>query len=240
MLGVAFYVSSSFKKKIVLWSGILFGLLLGLSFWVFYIAPVRTAVVLLPLVGRVIVLDPGHGGYDPGMVKDGILEKDIVLDISLLLREMLQKAGAVVIMTREKDEDLLVVPAGPKKREDLANRLKIIKESRAEIFVSIHANAIHSPHWRGAQTFYYEGQEKSKILAGCIQEVLVELMKNTEREIKAGDYFLLRNSPVPAVIVEVGFMSNPVEMKLLVEPSYQKKIAWCIYLGIVRYTHEGN
>ncbi len=131
MRGVVFYILPGLKKKIILWSGILFALLLGLSFLAFYITPARTAVVLLPLAGRVIVLDPGHGGYDPGMVKDGILEKD---------------------------KDLLVVPTGPKKREDLANRLKIIKESRAEIFVSIHANSIHSSHWRGAQTFYYENQ----------------------------------------------------------------------------------
>lgn len=102
MLGLVFYISLSFKRKIILWLGILFALLLGLSFLVFYISSVRTTVALLPLSGRIIVLDPGHGGYDPGIVQGGILEKDIVLDISFLVREMLKNAGAIVIMTREK------------------------------------------------------------------------------------------------------------------------------------------
>lgn len=201
---------------------------------------VQPAARILPLAGWVIALDPGHGGYDPGVDAQGTLEKDVVLDISFWLRDLLWQAGAQVVMTREKDQSLLEMPMGPKKKQDLENRLKLIKEADADILISIHANAVSSSRWFGAQTFYKAEDEKSQRLAGVIQEEIIRVMKNTERQINTGrgNYFLLENSLVPGVIVEVGFLSNPRERELLLEPTYQKKLAWCIYLGTIRYFNQ--
>ncbi len=236
MPGIIFWISRRFYKKLFLFFVILVLLFLSIAY---FSKPAIPTTGVLPLAGRTIVLDPGHGGYDPGFGYGGIWEKDVVLEISYHLRDMLRQSGAVVVMTREKDEDLLVLPTGPKKQKDLDNRLRIIQESRGEVVISVHANSIASSRWSGAQTFYYEGQEESKILAGMIQEEIIRVMKNTKREIKTGgELYILKNSPVPACVVEVGFLSNPQERKLLTEPSYQKKIAWSIYLGVIRYLNQ--
>jgi N-acetylmuramoyl-L-alanine amidase len=219
--------------------GILFLVLVFLA--VMNLTPrIQPAAKVLPLAGYVIALDPGHGGYDPGADAQGVLEKDVVLDISFWLRDMFWQAGAQVMMTREKDQSLLELPAGPKKQQDLENRLKLIEEADVDILISIHANAIASPRWFGAQTFYKSEDEESQRLAGLIQEEIIRVMRNTTRKITAGrgNYFLLENSPVPGVIVEVGFLSNPRERGLLAEPTYQKKMAWCIYLGTIRYFNQ--
>ncbi len=206
------------------------------QFW----PPAKPAVHILPLAGRIIALDPGHGGYDPGGEREGVLEKDVVLEISLWLRDMLTEAGAQVLLTREQDEDLLEMPAGPKKQQDLDNRLKIIEEGKADLLISIHANSIASPRWYGAQAFYNADCEESRRLAALIQEEIIRVLKNTERKISTGkgNYYLLEKSPVTAAIVEVGFLSNPRERQLLTEPAYQKKMAWSIYLGIIRYFNQ--
>lgn len=234
---IVFWLSEKIIKR-MLW-GILIFLFLFLV-TVSQRPPAKPALKVLPLPGRVIALDPGHGGYDPGVDSQGLLEKDVVLDISFWLRDLLWQAGAQVVMTRETDQSLLEMPAGPKKKQDLENRLKLIAEAEVDILLSIHANAISSPRWYGAQTFYKAEDEESKRLAGLIQGEFIRVMKNTTREISIGkgNYFLLENSPVPGVIVEVGFLSNPRERKLLSEPVYQKKLAWCIYLGTIRYFNQ--
>ncbi len=239
MPGFVFWLTQKVKRK-ALWVVVLsLVLLLTLSAAVVLSPRVKPAAQVLPLAGRVIAVDPGHGGYDPGGEGEGVLEKDVTLEISLWLRDMLVEAGARVILTREQDQDLLVVPTGPKKKQDLENRLKIITEAQAEVVVSIHANSIASPRWYGAQTFYQNECEDSRNLAVLIQEEIIRVLKNTDRKagLGKGNYFMLENSPVPAAIVEVGFLSNPLERGLLTEPTYQKKMAWCIYVGLIRYFH---
>ncbi len=196
---------------------------------------VSPAQAVLPLSGRIICVDPGHGGYDPGTIRNGIQEKDIVLKIALCLRDYLQQGGAWVVLTREKDLDFLEITAGPKKRLDMKNRCQIIEEGGGELLISIHANCISSSIWRGAQVFYREGSEEGKLLASAIQNELIRILKNTDREAKSGDYYILRETSIPGVIVEAGFLSNPEEAELLNSPEYQKKIAWAIYLGIISY-----
>jgi len=201
----------------------------------YYNSRALPAQVLLPLSGRVIGIDPGHGGYDPGVKRGGIQEKDIVLQISLFLREYLQQGGAWVVMTRDRDTDLLEIMAGPKKRLDMQNRLKIIEEAGVELVISIHTNGMNSSRWRGAQVFYQEGHEEGKLLASAVQDELRRVAKNTDRQVKGGDFFILRESSMTGALVEAGFLSNPDEARLLTAPEYQKKIAWAIYLGIIRY-----
>ncbi|SMO79482.1 N-acetylmuramoyl-L-alanine amidase CwlD [Melghirimyces algeriensis] len=197
----------------------------------------------MPLSGQVIVLDPGHGGQDGGArSKDGILEKDIALTIALLLRDYLQESGALVIMTREQDHDLADQGTSRRKAQDLMRRVDIVKKSKADAFISIHLNAIPSPRWSGAQTFYYPTMEQNQQLAKSIQSELIRNLENTDRKARhSGEVYILKSSPIPSALVEVGFLSHPEEARMLAEPSYQKKMAASIYHGIIRYfTGQGK
>lgn len=192
----------------------------------------------LPLSGSVIAIDPGHGGFDGGaMSQSGIVEKDIALNISLYLRDFLQEAGALVIMTREMDEDLAQnKKKGQMKREDIHRRVKIINESSADVAISLHLNAIPSPRWYGAQTFYYPAKKDNQTLAFLIQDEIKKKLENTDRFAKKkGDMYLLKNVNMTAVLVEVGFLSNPGEAAKLADKEYQKSMANAIYQGILRF-----
>ncbi|WCK54796.1 N-acetylmuramoyl-L-alanine amidase CwlD [Aneurinibacillus sp. Ricciae_BoGa-3] len=194
----------------------------------------------LPLSGKIIVLDAGHGGPDGGAVsKQGLVEKKVTLPIALYTRDFLQQAGALVIMTREEDNDL----ASPgtkglsrRKTEDLLKRARLVKESHADLLVSVHLNAIPSPKWSGAQTFYNPAIEESGRCAQLIQNEIRRVMNNTDREAKKkNDIYILRTAQVPAVLVEVGFLSNETEAGLLADTKYQKQMANAIYQGILRF-----
>ena len=193
----------------------------------------------LPLSGKVILLDPGHGGPDGGAGVRPTQEKDIALSISLKLRDFLQQQGAVVIMTRETDKDLAPVDMkglSRRKTADLKERLKMINESDADLFVSVHLNAIPSPRWSGAQTFYSTHYKENKKAAKLIQKELRINLENTTREAKPlNSVYILRKAEKPGVLVEVGFLSNPAEKQNLERDSYQEMVAASIYKGIIRY-----
>ncbi|GGH85274.1 N-acetylmuramoyl-L-alanine amidase [Pullulanibacillus pueri] len=193
----------------------------------------------LPLAGRIIVLDPGHGGADGGAESGDVQEDDIALEITKKLRDYLQEAGALVIMTREKDKDLAdegLKGLSKRKSQDLQRRVEIINHSDADMFVSIHLNKIPASQWHGAQTFYHPKSEDNKKLASFIQDSLRKNLENTDRLAKEiGHIYLLKQSKVPSSLVEVGFLSNPSEKQLLVQNDYQNKIAESIYNGILRY-----
>lgn len=198
----------------------------------------------LPLSGKVIVLDAGHGGPDGGAVgKNGVVEKDIALSVTLALRDYLQEAGALVYLTRETDEDL--APEGTKgyrqrKREDLKKRVEIVNERDADIFLSIHLNAIPSSKWHGAQTFFHPHFDESQVLAKFVQAEIKRNLENTSRYAKGIDHvYLLKHAKIPGALVEVGFLSNPHERELLAQEDYQQKLAASIYQGVLRfYTEE--
>jgi N-acetylmuramoyl-L-alanine amidase len=199
----------------------------------------------LPLTGKVIYLDPGHGGPDGGAVGNNTLEKDISLSITLLLRDYLQEQGALVLLTREEDVDLADEDTSGysrRKAEDLKKRAKLINESEADLFLSIHLNAIPSARWSGAQTFYNGRFIENEEVAKYIQDELRRNLENTERVAKPIDgVYLLKNSEKPGALVEVGFLSNPQEEKLLNSEQYQEKVAASIYNGILRYfSNEKN
>ena len=196
------------------------------------------------LVGKLIVIDPGHGGKDAGARSQrGSLEKDITLEISKRLAVMLEQAGAAVIMTRDCDMWLADPDAPHKKRSDLTKRVDIANRNKADAFISIHINSfVPDCSQRGAQTFSQPGREEGKRLSESIQNELVRVLKNTDRKPQQIDYFI-RHSQVPAVIVEMGFLSNQNEEKLLLDSAYQSKSAFAIYCGLVRYfaeTDAGN
>jgi N-acetylmuramoyl-L-alanine amidase len=193
----------------------------------------------LPLSGKIILLDPGHGGPDGGAGNSKALEKDIALDISLKVRDYLQEQGALVVMTRETDTDLADVSTkgySRRKVEDLKTRLKMINNSDNDLFVSIHLNAIPSSRWSGAQTFYAPHFKENAKAAKFIQDELIVNLENTTRRAKPiNSVYILKNAKKPGVLVEVGFLSNPHEREQLKKEAYQEKIAASIYQGVVRY-----
>ncbi|WP_066371479.1 N-acetylmuramoyl-L-alanine amidase CwlD [Neobacillus fumarioli] len=193
----------------------------------------------LPLSGKIILLDAGHGGPDGGAGSGKTLEKDIALSITLKLRDYLQQQGALVVMTRTTDKDL----ADPKIRgysrrkvEDLKKRLKMINDSNNDLFISIHLNAIPSARWSGAQTFFAPQHEENARVAKFIQDELRKNLENTTRKAKPiNSVYILDHAKKPGALVEVGFLSNPGERENLKKDSYQEKVAASIYKGILRY-----
>lgn len=219
------------------------GLLALLIAVVSYEIPSTTTVKYwsLPLAGKVIALDAGHGGPDGGAVsRRGIVEKDVNLAVTLYLRDYLQQAGALVVLTREGDYDLASPETkgySKRKTEDLKNRVRFIEDQQAELFVSIHLNSIPSNRWSGAQTFYSPDKEESKRLAELIQSEIRHNLENTQRLAKTDDrVFLLQALRIPSALVEVGFLSHPEESEMLRDEKYQRKVAASVYKGILRYT----
>lgn len=200
----------------------------------------------MPVTNKVIILDAGHGGIDSGTLNDDktILEKDINLAITHKIRELLESSGAHVILTREDDSSLYVEDGKKtirqKYNENLKNRKKIIEESNADMFISIHMNALvgkGASKYYGAQTFYPAGKEDSIKLSKYIQQELKRIVdKTNNREVKPrDDLYLLKDNNIPSVLIECGFLSNDKEAKLLTDEKYQEKIAWSIYAGIQNY-----
>lgn len=184
-----------------------------------------------------IVIDPGHGGRDPGKVgTTGTLEKEINLKIALILKEILEAQDIDVIMTREEDKDLSKTSTNLKV-SDMKERVAAIQKSDADLVISIHQNSFTSPDVYGAQCFYHTNSSEGKQLATILQNQIITSTNQTKiRNIKSNDdYYLLKYSPTPTVIVECGFLSNPTEEKLLLTEEYQRNIAWAIHLGVLQY-----
>ena len=189
-----------------------------------------------------IIIDPGHGGKDPGKVgTTGTLEKDINLAIALYLKEILENQDIKIIMTRDKDMDLSKTSSN-RKISDMKERVALIQESNADLVVSIHQNSYTTPQVYGAQCFYRTASTEGEELASIIQNQIITSTNQTKiRTIKSNDdYYLLKHSSIPTVIVECGFLSNPEEEKLLLTDEYQRKMAWAIHLGILQYLNRAT
>lgn len=187
---------------------------------------------------RIVVIDAGHGGVDPGKVGvNNALEKDINLRIAVLVKEKLEAEGITVIMTRDSDKGLYSESDSNKKTADMRKRCEIISDSGCLIAVSIHQNSYHEEAASGPQVFYYKGSEKGERLAREIQTQLVDILEPQKvRAEKANDsYYLLKNVTCPMVIVECGFLSNWNEATLLCDTAYQDKVAQAVCEGIKAY-----
>lgn len=185
-----------------------------------------------------IVIDAGHGQNDPGKIGvNNALEKDINLAVALKLAPLLENKGYKVVLTRTTDDILANPSSSNKKREDMANRVKLIAEANPVFTISIHQNSYTDASVSGPQVFYYNGSEEGKEIATYIQNSLnSNLSPSSPRQIKANsDYYLLKKTPTPTVIIECGFLSNPTEAALLVDNNYQDKLARAMYLGIIEY-----
>lgn len=185
-----------------------------------------------------VVVDSGHGGVDPGKIAaDGTLEKDLNLAIALQLQKYLEAADIHVVMTRTTDTGLYEENSSGKKAQDMKNRVALMEECDADLVVSIHQNSYSDSSIHGAQVFYYTTSVEGKALAETLQEALVTgLDPENHRKAKANDnYYLLKKTPCPIVIVECGFLSSPSEAALLKSEGYQDQIAWVLHLGILQY-----
>ena len=200
-------------------------------------SPVAVAAHAMPVSNKIIVIDAGHGGWDPGMVSGKVEEKDINLNIARKLQVFLEQGGATVIITRLDDSDLAKNKAG-----DMQARRLIANTSKADIFVSIHQNSYHSANVKGFQAFYFNESDNSKKLAACIQDSLKEFVNpNNKLSSRANqNYFVLKQTEMPAVLVECGFLTNYSDRTNLTKDEYQEKIAWGIYLGIVNYFNSAD
>ena len=180
---------------------------------------------------QIIVIDPGHGGNDPGKVGvNGALEKDINLQIGNKVKQKLEEQGVSVVMTREDDE----ITEG--KLADMKRRVALIEEVNPIFVVSIHQNSYTDASVRGAQVFYYTESEEGKEAAEIIQQELWEMNPNDTRNVKANsDFYLLKKTSVPTIIVECGFLSNPEEAESLLLNEYQEEISMAICTGIIKY-----
>lgn len=222
------------RPKIYVGIGMLLVLLLGYNIY----SNRTVSTFALPTAKRVIVIDPGHGGFDPGRVgTHGAHEKDLNLSIALKLQAYLEQSGAYVVITRNTDEGLNEKGDPKPKRSDMRRRKELINQSEGDILISIHQNSFPESKYKGAQVFYHGHSEEGKRLAESIQKQLKEFVDPTnKREAKANtDYYVLKTTEIPAVIVECGFLSNPEEEANLNNETYQEKVAWAIYVGIVEY-----
>ena len=184
----------------------------------------------------IIVIDAGHGGSDGGMEGRifGTRESDINLYISRMLCHYLKKNGYKVIMTRNADITLSDGKTQNKKLSEMKKRAEIIKNSGADLFISIHQNFYSDSSRRGAQVFFYS--EKDKNFASAVQNKLNSMKEaSRECEILYGDYFVLKQADFPACIVECGFLSNAEDERLLIEESYREKLASAIFCGTLEY-----
>ena len=200
--------------------------------------------VSLPVTGKVVILDAGHGGEDEGaQSQNGTTEADTNLKIALKVQHLLEQAGCTVILTRSDENAIYDESAKTlkeKKVSDIKNRGKIGNESSADIFVSIHLNKIPQRQYYGWQTFYKDGNEQGKKLATCIQNNLNESIQkeNNRVPLKIDNVYIIKNVQIPTAIVECGFLSNEQEEKELLTDAYQTRLAWGIYTGIINYFYE--
>lgn len=194
-----------------------------------------TVTTFADIYYKKIVVDPGHGGFDPGA--NGVTEvseASINLSISKKLAKQLQLTGANVIMTRETDKAL-----GGSKPEDMATRRKLILETSPDIFISIHQNKFSDTSCVGPQVFYDPKSEQGKILAVYVQDALNATLKITNpRVAKAETHYITSSGNTPGIIIECGFLSNAEEEVLLQNDKYQTEIVRGICAGLEEYFRD--
>lgn len=190
---------------------------------------------------KVVLIDAGHGGRDPGKIGvNNVLEKDINLAIAMKLKNFLELNDIEVVMTRTKDMGHYSESDRNKKNADLRKRVSMIAESKPIVAISIHQNSFGEKQYKGAQVFYHSKSVEGKAFAELMQSQIKETVKddNTRKAKANNDYYLLKKSSCPLIIVECGFLSNDYEAKLLADDTYQEKMAWAIHIGIMRHINE--
>lgn len=192
----------------------------------------------MPLLGKVIYLDAGHGGLDPGAFYKNIKEKDINLAITNKLEEELSKLGAIVYQTRYGDYDLSVPHNNNRKRSDLSRRGTIINESKCDLYLTIHLNADASTTLRGAQVFYDDIHDDNQEIAKIMQKLFHDKLYSKREYKKVNDLYLSKWVDRPGVLLELGFLSNANDRYLLKSKEYQIKLSHVIAEGVLQYFNQ--
>jgi N-acetylmuramoyl-L-alanine amidase len=181
----------------------------------------------------VVVVDPGHGGRDPGAVCGKVYEKDINLQVALALKKILERSGATVVLTREGDHS--PAGAGASVRRDLENRAGAPRRNSAHIFLSLHTNSFSGEAPGGPEVFYHPGSAGGRLLAQCIQEELLTIPGVGERSARANRCLVLSDTAFPSALVELGFLSNRQERERLLDNGYRAMLAEKIKDGVLKY-----
>lgn len=182
------------------------------------------------LKGKVIILDPGHGGKDAGAVGiNGTKEKDVNLAIALQVRDELKKWGASPVMTREVDTYAM---------DDLGDRVQWGLQNKGDIFVSLHSDAALNRAAKGFTVYYYGQKDLS--LAKATEKSLKEFMQTQDRGARSANFFVMKRNSLPAILIEMGFISNPEEEKNLMNPDYQRDMVEGTVQGLAEYFYKGS
>ena len=214
------------------------GTLLVLMIGIFSFSFVSAQDNEFPLLGKVIYIDPGHGGTDPGAMYKNIREADLNLTISQKLEEKLLSLGAIVYMTRYGDYDLSVTNTINRKRSDLSRRGNIINRSDCDLFLSIHLNAEETGIWRGAEVYYDDINSENEVIAKIMQEQMKTYLGSNRSLKKTDDLYLQKRIERPGVLIEAGFLSNSSDRYLLTQDTYQNKIVTAITEGVLEYIRQ--
>ncbi len=190
--------------------------------------------------GMKIVVDAGHGGMDGGVtgITTGVKESNLNLKIALKLKEVLSDMGFEVTLTRKTEGGLYGAPTSGFKRRDMEKRKEIIRQAKPAVIVSLHQNRYPAQSVRGGQVFYRCDDSGSETLGLAVQAQMNELYARQgvkARKAVAGEYYMLSCYDAPSIIVECGFLSSPLDEKLLLEETFQRKIAQCVATGVLKY-----
>lgn len=194
--------------------------------------------------GAVVVLDPGHGGVDPGAVDEanGILEKTINLQVAQKMRAHLEAAGHTVVMTRDGDDTFCRTAGGgfAKRWVSLEERVALANDRAADLFISIHANSFHDRRCAGPEIFYHRTSGAGQALAEAFRTALHAARPSLGCRVKPANYYVLRGTNMPAVLLEIGYLSNEEEAKKLLDPGYQEELAAVFAAAADRYLAGGR
>jgi N-acetylmuramoyl-L-alanine amidase len=186
------------------------------------------------LKGKTIVVDPGHGGSDPGAIgKSGLAEKDVTLAISTELRRLLEEKKADVILTRTTDRDVHSRQASDV--QELQARVNVANKARADVFVSVHIDSYVDSTAKGTTTYFAPQSARGELLASKLQQSLVEQISLLDRGSRENNFYVLKHAAMPAVLAEIAFISNPSEEAKLRQPDFIKKAAYGIFTGLTRF-----
>ena len=207
-------------------------ILLLFSIIIISIFNVNASNLTFPLLGKTIYLDAGHGGVDNGATVNNVHEKDLNLQIVYKLKETLTSAGATVLLTRKDDNDISNPNALYRKKSDFDNRIKLINNSNADLYISIHQNIYQNKKYSGPQVFYVKNNQK---LAEIMQNTLNKYL-NTKRKVKTiNNTYMYKLLKKKGILIECGFISNDNERYKLKTEEYQLKLSKIITEGIITY-----
>jgi len=189
-----------------------------------------------PLFGKLIVLDPGHGGVDPGAVYKDLYEKNYNLTFALTLKNVLERNGASVLMTRYGDYDLSSPNVSSRKRSDFNNRIKLIDEWSPDMYISLHMNYLNQTEYYGAQVFYANSHERNKYISELFQKELNYYFSFSKETKKIGeDKYMFKRIKTKGILIEYGFISSPKDRQNLMEEDYRIELSQVVVNALIKY-----